>query len=63
MAAENDVDWHHETIIVAHGGAPEDGEAFAAQVRERFAPKEVLVLTIGAAIGTYAAEGAILLSF
>jgi DegV family protein with EDD domain len=63
MAAEIRHDWQDRVVAVAHGNARAEAEAFAQRVRERFSPKEVLFLEIGAAIGTYSAEGAILFSF
>jgi DegV family protein with EDD domain len=63
MAAAEGRDLSGRTVAVAHGGCPEEAEAFAARVRERLGPREVLMLEIGATIGAYAAEGALLLSF
>lgn len=63
LAAERRTDWRDARVCVAHGGAEPDARAFADQVRERFDPREVTILPIGATIGTYSAEGAILFSF
>ncbi|HWI65525.1 MAG TPA: DegV family protein [Symbiobacteriaceae bacterium] len=63
LAAEFRKDWSGARVVVAHGGCLGDAAAFAEKVRARFAPAEILPLEIGATIGTYAAEGAILLSF
>lgn len=63
LAAEYRRHWSDRRVAVAHGGCPEEAKAFARRVRERFAPAEVLETEIGATIGTYAAEGAILFSF
>ncbi|MGE5675855.1 MAG: DegV family protein [Mycobacterium leprae] len=63
MAAESAGDWHDRVVAVCHGLVPEEAEAFAAQVRARFHPKEIIMSTISATIGTYAAEGAILFSY
>lgn len=63
LAGEYRRHWTDRRVAVAHGGCPEDGRAFARRVRERFPSVEVLETEIGATIGTYAAEGAILFSF
>jgi len=63
LAGESRSTWAGRRVAVAHGGCPEEGAAFARQVRERFNPGEVLELQIGATVGTYSAEGAILFSF
>lgn len=63
MAAERRSDWADRLVAVAHAGCPEEGDAFVQRVRERFRPREVLLLSMGATIGTYAAEEAILFSF
>lgn len=63
LAGEFRRHWGERLVAVAHGGAPDEGAAFAARVRERFDPAGVVELQIGATIGTYAAEGAILFSF
>lgn len=63
LAGEYRKDWADRRVAVAHGGCPEEGKAFAQRVRERFHPAEVLETEIGATIGTYSAEGAILFSF
>ena len=63
MAAKLRTEWTDRPVVVAHGNCREDAEAFARSVRERFAPGELMILPIGATVGTYAAEGAILFSF
>ena len=63
IAAERCSSWKERLVVVAHGNALADAEAFAKRVRERFSPKEIIIVPIGATIGTYSAEGAILLSF
>lgn len=63
LAADEAGTWQDRVAVVAHGGARADGEAFADRVRERFHPRDVLLLEIGPTIGSYAAQGAILLSF
>ncbi len=63
LAGDMRRDWSGARVCIAHGHVPEEAEAFAQEVKERFAPAEVTLLEIGATIGTYAAEGAILLSF
>lgn len=63
VAAERCKDWSGRQVWVNHGLAEAEAEALAERVRQRFQPKELFVGQIGAAIGTYSAEGAILLSF
>lgn len=63
IAAERCSNWKDRMVVVAHGSALADAEAFAKRVRERFNPKEIITVPIGATIGTYSAEGAILFSF
>jgi DegV family protein with EDD domain len=63
MAAAERSDWPGRRVAVAHGNCPADAEAFAARVRERFGPKELVMMPIGATIGSHAAEGAILFSY
>lgn len=63
IAAESGRDLSTRMVAVAHGNCPGDAEAMARRVRDRLNPREVLIMPIGATIGTYAAEGAVLLSF
>lgn len=63
LAAECRQDWADRLAVVAHGNCLAEAEAFAQRVAERFHPRDVLIVPIGATIGTYAAEGAILLGF
>jgi DegV family protein with EDD domain len=63
LAGAERTGWSSLRVAVAHGNCPEEAEAFAARVMDRFGPKEILFMPIGATIGTYAAEGAILFSF
>ncbi|MDF2629364.1 MAG: protein DegV family [Symbiobacteriaceae bacterium] len=63
LAGELRKNWADRRVAVAHGGAAEEAKAFARRVRERFNPAEVWETEIGATIGTYSAEGAILFSF
>lgn len=63
LAAEQRSSWADQTVVVGHGHCADEAAAFAERVRERFCPREIRTLWIGATIGTYAAEGALLLSF
>lgn len=65
MAAEGSRNWAERRVVVAFAGSETEQEAaeLAGRVRERFGPKEILMLPIGAAIGTYTSEGALLFSF
>lgn len=63
VAAERCQDWSNRTVWVNHGLAAAEAEALAERVRQQFRPKAVHLGVIGAAIGTYAAEGALLLAF
>ena len=63
LAAEKRKEWAGHRVVVAHGNALAEAEAFVQRVKERFQPAEVLLMEIGAVIGTYAAEGAVLFSF
>lgn len=63
LAAERRKEWAGARVFIAHGGAEEEAKGFAALVRERFNPGQITIAPIGATIGTYAAEGAILFSF
>jgi DegV family protein with EDD domain len=56
-------DWSQRRVAVAHCACPEEAEAFAARVRERYQPRDILLMEVGATIGTYAAEGGLLFSF
>lgn len=63
VAAERCQDWSNRLVCVNHGLAEAEAQALAERVRQQFRPKEVRIGVIGAAIGTYAAEGAIALCF
>ncbi|HLO04230.1 MAG TPA: DegV family protein [Symbiobacteriaceae bacterium] len=63
VAAERCQDWSGRLVWVNHGLAEAEAQALAERIRQEFRPKEVFVGPIGAAIGTYAAEGAMALSF
>jgi fatty acid-binding protein DegV len=63
LAAHRRTTWEGRRVAVLHGGCPDECAAFAAQVKERFHPADIVSMPIGATIGTYAAEGAILFSF
>lgn len=63
VAAERCQDWSDRQVWVNHGLAAAEAEVLAERVRQQFRPKEVHMGVIGAAIGTYAAEGALLISF
>lgn len=63
LAAERRRDWSDALVVVAHGAAEQEAKEFAAQVEERFHPREIRLMEIHATIGTYSAEGAVLFSF
>jgi DegV family protein with EDD domain len=54
------IDWTERQIVIGHGACLEEATKLGIRAKERFAPKEILLLEIGATIGTYAAEGALL---
>lgn len=63
VAAERCQDWSNRTVWVNHGLAEAEALALAERIRQQLRPKAVHVGVIGAAIGTYAAEGALLVAF
>jgi DegV family protein with EDD domain len=63
VAAERCQDWSDRLVWINHGLCEAEAQAFAERVRERFGPKEIHIAPIGAAIGTYAAAGALAISF
>lgn len=50
-------------IVIGHALSPEDADYLTGEVRKRLEPKEVVVVPMGATIGTYAGQGAITLSY
>jgi DegV family protein with EDD domain len=63
MAAERCQDWSDRQVWVNHALCEAEATGLAERIRQRFNPKEVFVGPIGAVIGTYAAEGALVLAF
>lgn len=56
---KGDVPASEQTIIVVHGDCIEDAEYLAEQVRQKIAPKEVYINTIGPIIGASVGPGAV----
>ncbi|MBO8156245.1 MAG: DegV family protein [Bacillaceae bacterium] len=56
-------DINNQVIAISHGDDPDHAEKLAGMIREKFNPKEILIHTIGAAIGAHAGPGTIALFF
>ncbi|MDD3360132.1 MAG: DegV family protein [Hespellia sp.] len=53
----------NEVVAVAHGDCIEDAEYVAAQVKERYGVKEVIINGIGTVIGSHTGPGVVVLFF
>ena len=53
------VNFSEETIYVTHSDCAEEAEQFAAQIRERFKPKEVVVNFLNPVVGSHTGLGLI----
>ncbi len=52
-----------ETVFISHGDCAEEVEEMAAAIRERFAPKELVINFVGPVIGNHSGPGTIALFF
>ncbi len=52
-----------DTVLIAQADCAEEAEALAEQIRQRFAPRETLVVPMGPVIGTHTGPGLMALFF
>lgn len=52
-----------DTIFIAHADCLDDAKSFAEQVQQRFQPKRIEIMDMGAVIGSHTGTGALIVSF
>ena len=52
-----------DTVFIGHGDCLEDAEHVAAQIRERFGVKNVVISYVGAVIGSHTGPGVVVIGF
>ena len=57
------LDTSKKTLAIAHANALDKALAFKAIIEERFEFEEIIISQIGALIGTYSSDGAVLMAF
>lgn len=63
IIGENCTNIENKILAIAHANCHSKALEFKAMVEEKYKFKEIIISTIGAAIGTYSGEGGILISF
>lgn len=63
ILGERGTDIDNQVIAISHGDDLENAEKLAAMIREQYNPREIIIHTIGAAIGAHAGPGTIALFF
>lgn len=53
----------HKTIALAHSNCEDKAKSIIESIKERYKPKETLMMDMGPLIATYAGEGGIVISF
>ena len=57
------IDPHSQTVFISHGDCPEDAQALAQMVRERFGVREIVINYIGPVIGAHSGPGTLALFY
>jgi len=61
--AELGIPGENETMFISHGDCIEDAEYVAAQLKEKYGTKEVIISYVGAVIGSHSGPGTVALFF